>query len=341
MLRNGWLIFFTLIFALMLGIGFMPAAHAKVRTTLEHGKYSHIKFSKNKSSDAKNSSKKSLVLVKSSKSKAKNAKARKVAFHQATDWNTNDLTLRSGAVLVLDQQTNQVLYGRNDKTVMPIASITKLMNAMVTLDAAQPMEELLTINESDMDFLRHSSSRLRVGTTLTRSEMLHLALMSSENRAANSLARYYPGGLASFMQQMNRKARDLGMTNSHFADPTGLDGRNVATAHDLAKMVHAAYQYEQIRLYTTSTDHWVDLGHNISQFRNSNRLVHNPNWEIGLSKTGYISSAGRCLVMQVTIAGKPTIMVLLDGAGKEVRTGDAIRIRRWMESGDNRAGRLG
>ena len=241
--------------------------------------------------------------------------------------------LKSAAALVVDLNDGQTIYAKNTHNVTPIASITKLMTAMVTLDANLPLEETIYISASDLDSVKHTSSRLAVGTGLPRRDMLRLALMSSENRAAASLARAYPGGNEAFVAAMNRRAVELGMWNTRFVDSTGLSSENVSTAEDLVKMVKSAYQFPLIREFTTTSAHEVETaaGRNL-QFRNSNGLVKSATWEIGLSKTGYISEAGRCLVMQAKIAARPVVIVLLDSWGKYTRTADANRIKKWLES---------
>jgi len=257
-----------------------------------------------------------------------------------------ELQLNSEAVLVLNQDNGEALYQKNVDLLTPIASISKLMTAMVMLDAHLPMDEPITISPLDVDNLRHSSSRLAVGTTLTRGELLHLALIASENRAAHALARNYPGGLQSFIYAMNSKARALHMYHTSFEDPTGLSSNNRSTAEDLAKMVEAATRYPQIRDITTTGNYeiirpaLVRIGHKRKkvwrhivrrvEFHNTNRLVRNENWTIGLSKTGFINEAGHCLVMQAKIAQKEVIIVLLDG-GKYARVADAERIKTWLE----------
>lgn len=244
-------------------------------------------------------------------------------------------SLKSSIALVVDLIDGQTIYGKNVEHVSPIASITKLMTAMVALDAELPLEETIVIDQADVDQLKHTASRLTVGTGLPRADMLRLALMSSENRAAASLSRAYPGGREAFIAAMNRKAIEIGMFNSRFVDSTGLSSENVSTAQDLAKMVKAAYDYPLIRQFTTTSSHEVATTRGRSlQFRNSNGLVRDPRstWEIGLSKTGYISEAGRCLVMQAQIAARPVIIVLLDSWGKQTRIGDANRIRKWLET---------
>jgi len=249
--------------------------------------------------------------------------------------------LKSQAALVVDQESGEILLGKNSQSKLPIASLTKLMTAIVTLDAELDPGELITITKADVDRLRGSHSRLRVGTTLTRDELLHLALMASENRAASALANAYPGGKEACVLAMNLKAQLLGMSGTRFEDGTGLSGRNVSTAQDLAKLVQAAHSYPKIRDYTTSTSYQVKVGHRAMRFGNTNRLTRSSRWDIGLSKTGYIAEAGQCLVMQVTLAGRSIIIVLLDSWGKYTRVGDATRIRRWLEFAADRSGRGG
>lgn len=249
---------------------------------------------------------------------------------------TTPLKLASSKALVINQLTGEILYAKNTDTPTPIASVTKLMTAMVMLDAQLPLDDLLFISDEDVDYLKGTSSRLRVGTTLTRGELLQLALMASENRAASALGRNYPGGKAAFVQAMNNKAQLLGMKSSRFVDSTGLDSNNVSTAEDLVKMVNAAYHYPEIRQVTTSPsqEFTLDGRQNPLNFVNTNALVRGGNWVIGLSKTGFINEAGRCLVMQAEISGQPVIIVLLDSAGKMTRIGDANRIRKWVENND-------
>jgi D-alanyl-D-alanine endopeptidase (penicillin-binding protein 7) len=243
------------------------------------------------------------------------------------------LRVQSHIALIFDEQTQLPLYNKNSETVVPIASITKLMTAMVMLDANLPLEEPVSVAEDDPNTVKRARSRLRIGMRFTRSEMLKLALMASENRAALALARSYPGGTPALVAAMNAKARVLGMQNTRFFDPTGLDSDNVSTAQDLVKMVAAASHYDLIHQYTTTATHSVDnLGGRSLRFSNTNPLVRNASWEIGLSKTGFINEAGRCLVMQATISHRPVIIVLLDSWGKQTRVGDANRIKKWMES---------
>lgn len=246
------------------------------------------------------------------------------------------LELASSKALVINQLTGEILYAKNTSQSTPIASVTKLMTAMVMLDAHLPMDDLLFIGDEDVDYLKRTHSRLNVGTQLTRGELLQLALMSSENRAASALARNYPGGIGVFMAAMNRKAEVLGMKSTHFYDATGLDSNNVSTAEDLVKMVNAAYHYPEIRQVTTTASQEITLygRENPINFVNTNSLVRGSDWVIGLSKTGFINEAGRCLVMQAEISGQPMIIVLLDSAGKQSRIGDANRIRKWIEYND-------
>jgi D-alanyl-D-alanine endopeptidase (penicillin-binding protein 7) len=268
--------------------------------------------------------KKSLVARESSK---------KLARHAAlTDMDTGRLALYSASALVIDQSNGNVMLEKHPDTVVPIASISKLMTAMVVLDAKLDLQEVIAIGDEDVDGLKGTRSRLPVGTTMTREAAMLLALMSSENRAAHALGRHYPGGMHAFVQAMNRKAHALGMYNSRFEEPTGLSSNNVSTAHDLARMVAAAARYPEIRNFSTTAEAKVELNGRIREFHNTNALVRSDNWEIGVSKTGYISEAGRCLVMQARVADKPVVIVLLDSQGKMTRVGDANRIKRWMES---------
>lgn len=249
-------------------------------------------------------------------------------LHQAQDA----LDLKSSVALVVDQETNEVLFSKNEQAVLPIASLTKLMTGLIISEAKLSMDEMLTITQDDVDTEKGSSSRLRVGTTLSRGELLHLALMSSENRAASALGRTYPGGLSAFVSLMNAKARMLGMHDTRYVEPTGLSSKNQSSAKDLAMLVNVASADALLREYSTSPGYQVAVGRQVLQYNNTNRLVKNPTWDIGLQKTGYISEAGQCLVMQAQVAGRKLIMVFLDSAGKLTRLADAERVRRWVES---------
>lgn len=240
------------------------------------------------------------------------------------------LDLKSSVALVVDQDTDEVIFSKNPQAVLPIASITKLMTAMVVIDAEQSLDESLTVARVVLDTPKNNQSRLKVGAQLTRAELLHLALMSSENRAAYSLGMNYPGGMSEAVAAMNRKALELGMHDSQFVEPTGLSSKNQSSAHDLALLVKAAYQHPVLRQYSTTPNAAVPVGRRMVQFRNTNALVRSPMWEIGLQKTGFISEAGRCVVMQAQLAGRNLIMVLLDSTGRYSRIGDAERIRRWI-----------
>jgi len=242
------------------------------------------------------------------------------------------LDLKSSVAFVIDQDTREVLLNKNSQAVLPIASLTKLMTSVVVVEANQPLDEMLTITQDDIDTEKGSHSRLAVGTRLTRGEMLHLALMSSENRAAHALGRHYPGGLPAFVSAMNLKAQTLGMLGTHYVEPTGLSSRNQSSARDLALLVNAAYDFPLIRELSTSPEYAVAVGRRHLQYRNTNGLVRNPAWDIGLQKTGFINEAGHCLVMQAQLAGRKLIMVFLDSAGKYSRIGDAERLRHWIES---------
>ena len=245
------------------------------------------------------------------------------------------LDLKSSVALVVDQDTHEVLLSKNDHAVLPIASLTKLMTGLIISQARLPMDEVLTITQDDVDTVKGSSSRLRVGATLTRGEMLHLALMSSENRAAHALGRTYPGGLDVFVQQMNIKAKLLGMLDTQYVEPTGLSSRNQSSARDLALLVNVAHGDSLVRSLSTSPSYEVAQGQHTLQYNNTNRLVKSPAWDIGLQKTGYISEAGQCLVMQAEIAGRKVIMVFLDSVGKFSRLADAERVRHWVENKAN------
>lgn len=240
--------------------------------------------------------------------------------------------LHSHAALLLDMQNGEAVYQKNATQIVPIASITKLMTAMVMLDANLPMQEELIITDDDVDTLKGSRSRLSVGARLTRQETLLLALMSSENRAAHALGRNYPGGIPAFVAAMNRKAQELGMTNSRFLDPTGLNSGNVSTARDLAKMVAASYKYAAIREASTTSDARMDVRGRMLEYRNTNPLVRTDGWEIGVSKTGFIREAGKCLVMQAKVNNRPMLFVLLDSEGSMTRVGDANRLKKWAEA---------
>ncbi len=242
------------------------------------------------------------------------------------------LDLKSGAALVMDQDTHEILFNKNDQAVLPIASLSKLMTGLLISESGLPMNEMITITQDDVDTEKHSSSRLRVGTVLSRGELLHLALMASENRAAHALGRTYPGGLSAFVSLMNAKAKMIGMKETHYVEPTGLSSENQSSARDLATLVNVAYKDPTLRELTTSHNFDVDVGNRTLQFNNTNRLVKNPSWDIGLQKTGYITEAGHCLLMQVKIAGRKLIMVFLDSAGSLSRFADAERVRRWIES---------
>ena len=256
-----------------------------------------------------------------------------VGFAQAQEAKPQkSVFLRSSSVMVLDAGTGEVVFNKNAEAVVPIASITKLMTAMVVLDRGLDLEQRIVISSDDYDSLKGTASRLRAGATLTRDELLLLALMASENRAAHALGRTYPGGLSAFIDAMNAKAAALGMTDSHFVDPTGLSPQNVSSARDLVKLVQSAHNYPLIREYSTTEQGVVRVFGRPTQYRNTNGLVRSAQWNIGLSKTGYISEAGRCLVMRVQLASKDMIVVLLDSWGRQSRIGDANRLRKWLES---------
>ncbi|MBW7903769.1 MAG: D-alanyl-D-alanine endopeptidase [Rhodocyclaceae bacterium] len=271
---------------------------------------------------------------------AAGAKATKVSVAGSEQWQaTRNLALASGAALVVEQGGGEPLFQKNADVVVPIASITKLMTAMVVLDAMPALHETIAITNEDVDTLRGSRSRLRVGAELTREDALLVALMSSENRASHALGRHYPGGLPAFVAAMNRKATELGMYHTRFEEPTGLSSNNVSTAQDLARMVAAAHRYPLIREFSTTPEATITVSGRPLAYNNTNQLVKSTSWDIGLSKTGFIHEAGKCLVMQAWVADKPVVIVLLDSAGRLTRIGDANRIKRWMESTQALVGR--
>lgn len=298
-------------------------------------------FARQKSATAKQEVKKKVAVKRTVTKKA--TKATKVKFvavpakpsygqlaglHSAPD----PLELKSSVAFVIDQDTKEILFKKNESAVLPIASITKLMTGVVVSEARLSLDELITISQEDVDTEKGSSSRLSVGTELSRGELLHLALMASENRAAHALGRTFPGGLSVFVGLMNDKARSLGMSSTRYVEPTGLSSKNQSSARDLATLVGYAHADSMLRELSTSTGYEVAVGRRTLQYNNTNRLVKNPAWDIGLQKTGYISEAGQCLVMQASVAGRKLIMVFLDSAGKLSRVADAERVRRWVES---------
>jgi D-alanyl-D-alanine endopeptidase (penicillin-binding protein 7) len=243
----------------------------------------------------------------------------------------DDLDLRSNVALVMDESNSQILLDKNSDVALPIASITKLMTSLVVVEAKQDMSEMLQITEEDVDHEKNSSSRLKPGTWMSRGDMLHIALMSSENRAASALGRNYPGGLAAAIAAMNAKAKALGMNDTHYIEPTGLSSQNVASARDLAKLVEAAKKEPLLCEYSTDSRYTVDASGRELQYANSNHLVSNPTWDILLQKTGFINEAGHCMVMRAMIEGRAVVMVFLDSKGKDSRLADAGRVRKWLE----------
>jgi D-alanyl-D-alanine endopeptidase (penicillin-binding protein 7) len=275
-----------------------------------------------------------IVFVAQRRSVVRVAEPPRLSFGQLAGLHATEdpLHLKSAVALVVDQDTHEVLLSKNADAVLPIASLTKLMTGLLISEARLPSDEPITITEDDVDTEKFSRSRLSVGTTLPRGELLHLALMASENRAAHALGRTYPGGLPAFVSLMNAKARMLGMKDTRYVEPTGLSSRNQSSAEDLALLVDAASKDSTVRELTTSPEYSVEVGHRVLQFNTTDRLVKNPEWDIGVQKTGYINEAGQCLVMQARIAGRKLIMVFLDSAGKLSRIGDAERVRRWVEA---------
>jgi serine-type D-Ala-D-Ala endopeptidase (penicillin-binding protein 7) len=253
-----------------------------------------------------------------------------IGLHAVTD----PADLKSSVALAVDSRTGKTLFEKNSQAVLPIASITKLMTDMVVLDAKQPMGEPLEISSADVDLEKNSRSRLRTGSILNRGELLQLALMASENRAANALGRYYPGGSDAFIAAMNRKAKSIQMEDTQFFDATGLSSRNMSNARDLVQLVKRAGDYPLIRQYSTASELTVDTGFRMISFKNTNRLIENPDWQISLSKTGYISEAGNCLVMHTRVNEQPVVMVFLDAVGRYTRFADASRLRTYLENGD-------
>jgi len=249
-------------------------------------------------------------------------------LHETPD----SLALRSSVAYVVDQNTAETLFDKNSRAVVPIASITKLMTAMVVLDSKAPLTEEISVTDEDRDYEKFTGSRLSVGSELNREDMLHIALMASENRAAAALSRYYPNGRPGFIAAMNAKAKMLGMTDTHFENSTGLTSLNVSSARDLVKMVNAAYQYPLIRKFSTDRSYDVFTGKRNIAYNSTNALIRNPSWDIGLQKTGFINEAGECMVMQTTIHGRPVVMVLLDSSGKYSRFADAGRLRGFLET---------
>jgi D-alanyl-D-alanine endopeptidase (penicillin-binding protein 7) len=254
-----------------------------------------------------------------------------LAFSAAAK-NIADPKLKSSSVLIVDERDSSVLYARHPDVAAPIASITKLMTALVVLEARQPLDEPIQISDADRDFPKSAFSRLTVGTTLTRGDLMHLALMSSENRAAHALGNNYPGGMPAMVSAMNAKAAELGMSNSHFVDSTGLSSQNVASPEDLSKLVIAASKNSTIREYSTDKNYAVRIHRRLIEYRNTDNLVANPAWNIIVQKTGYIAEAGKCLVMAAVIEGRSVVIVLLDSLGKYTRVADAKRIKMWMEA---------
>jgi D-alanyl-D-alanine endopeptidase (penicillin-binding protein 7) len=273
-----------------------------------------------------------------------------VAFDARTSLSSRPFTVREGQqapalrstiAYMVDQTTGEPLVDKNSQAVVPIASVTKLMTAMVVLDSKAPLSEPLEVTDEDRDFEKHTGSRLSVGSMQSREDMLHITLMASENRAAAALSRYYPGGRPAFIAAMNQKARSLGMTDTHFENPAGLSKLNVSSARDLVKMVEAAYQYPLIREFSTDPGYQVSTGKAVLSYHNTNILIRDPRWDIGLQKTGFINESGVCLVMQTTIRGRPVVMVLLDSVGRHSDFADAGHLRAMLTDGESRFSEVG
>jgi D-alanyl-D-alanine endopeptidase (penicillin-binding protein 7) len=322
-------------FGVALGLGLMPVS---VACAVQKSKVSSTSVSRAKQvpiAAKKKPGASSTARSAGGKSEAKVGKAsviREVPVANARQHGNRSPDVKSGAAIVVEQLGGGALFQKNASAVVPIASITKLMTAMVVLDSLPDLYANISVTDDDVDYLRGSRSRLQVGATMTRETALLLALMSSENRAAHALARHYPGGLHAFLAAMNAKARSLEMHDTHFEDPTGLTSDNVSTARDLAKMVTAAYRYPIIREFSTMPEATAEVAGQFLEFHNTNPLVKNAGWDVGLSKTGYIHEAGKCLVMQARVADRPVVIVLLDSVGNLTRVGDANRIKRWMEA---------
>ncbi len=337
-MRIGRKIALTLVVLLSVCFPVSQSAHAAEKTKAKPvvqkgGNKQQVARSEKTTKTAKKGKSVSMAKRAESTVVAKKLPARKVYVEKEAQWQgSGRLDVQSGAALVVDQEGGIPLYQKNANQVQPIASITKLMTAMVVLDGSPSLSSSITISYDDVDMLKGSRSRLNVGSVITREYALLLALMSSENRAAHALARHYPGGLPAFLSAMNIKAQALGMRDTHFEDPTGLATGNVSTAADLAKMVRAAHRYPLIREFSTTSEAVVGIGGRDLAYHNTNPLVKSTSWDVGLSKTGYIQEAGKCLVMQARVADKPVVIVLLDSAGKQTRVGDANRIKRWMET---------
>jgi len=275
------------------------------------------------------------VRATTTRSKSDAAEERRPSFAAAMGLRGkhDDLNLKSSVALIVDRQTHEVLFEKNSHAALPIASITKLMTSLVVLDAQLPFDEQIVIHQDDVNvYPGRTRSRVTEGARMTREQALILALMSSENRAAHALGRNYPGGIPAFVDAMNAKARLLGMAQSKFADPTGLSSDNVSSPEDLTKLVEAAYQHKSLREFSTKPDYNIMIGKREQKFINTNRLVRASDMDIGLQKTGYISAAGRCLVMQAKVVGRDVVMVFLDSVGAQSRFADAVRVRQWLEA---------
>lgn len=338
-------VFRLLLTVVFLGLGIhVPAEAAKKEAVFSKKKQTHVARSARASKVqkpaqvpqdrkvAKKSSKASFALKRSGQPVVQKRRADLYPASFEPQIENGKLALYSASAYVFDQSSGEPLVDKNSQAVLPIASISKLMTAMIVLDARQDMQEVIMIGEEDVDLIKGSRSRLPVGTTMTRQTAMLLALMSSDNRAAHALARYYPGGLPAFVAAMNLKCRILGMHRTRFEEPTGLSSNNVSTARDLAIMVSHAADYPEIRQASTTAEATLDINGRIQNFNNTNALVKSDNWQIEVSKTGYISEAGRCLVMKAKVATRPVVIVLLDSNGKMTRVGDANRIKRWIES---------
>ncbi len=330
-----------MLFIVAASLALVPMTQVAAKsTTQQTAKQQQAKESKRKKYVVKKSTRKKVSYKKSRKARKAARERRRIALakQRAIDLGENydgSMTpdLASNVALVVNQDTGEIKYAKNAYHSASIASITKLMTAMVVLDAQQDMHEFIYISDQDVDQIKGTRSRLPVGSSLTRADMLQLALMSSENRAAYALSTNYPGGRDAFVKAMNAKALSIGLLHTRFSEPTGLMYQNRSTAEDLYMLVAAAYQYPEIRQATTTTEYeiYIDGNERSSLYKNTNKLVREGNMDIGLSKTGFINEAGRCVVMQTVMAGEPMIVVLLDAAGTNKRTGDVNRLRKWFE----------
>lgn len=329
-------LFVGLLVVVFLGSSFLTVNQSLAQTNSQKqtaSKKSSTKNTATKKSVAKNQKRVRTTTTRSKSVKAPDERRPSFAAAMGLRGNHDDLNLKSSVALIVDRQTHEVLFEKNAHAALPIASITKLMTSLVVLEAQLPLDEEIVITQSDVNaYPGRTRSRVTEGARMTREQAMILSLMSSENRASQALGRNYPGGIPAFVDAMNAKASLLGMTQSKFADPTGLSSENVSSPEDLTKLVEAAYQHKTIREFSTRPDYSLKIGKREQKFINTNRLVRASDMDIGLQKTGYISAAGRCLVMQAKVVGRDVVMVFLDSVGKQSRFADAVRVREWLEA---------